>query len=142
MFDVILEQMNAVAADLGMSNSEFVDPAGVHDENLSTARDITRAIIAASNHPVLSMAVSAPHWYTNLNQEGKRRRLNTTNRFRGRARTEFLAAKTGYTNTAMNCFTTVVQKDGRNLAITTMGAFRSKHRWADFERLLNWAVNQ
>ena len=50
-----------------MSNSEFVDPAGVNDENLSTARDITKAIIAASKHPVL-MAVSAPHWYTHLNQ--------------------------------------------------------------------------
>ena len=137
-----VQQMNSVAADLGMSSSEFVDPAGVNDENLSTARDITRAIIAAAHHPVISAVASAPHWDAAVGKSGTKRRLYSTNRFIHNPYMDFRAAKTGYTYTARNCYTAVVQRNGRTLAVTTLGSFWSKDRWADVKKLLDWSLKQ
>jgi len=84
------------------------------NDNLSTARDMSRALLALSADPTLPMTASAPSWT--------------------------LAAKTGYTDTAGYCFTGLVEgEDGRRLLVTVLGAPSSGSRWADVERLLSWA---
>ena len=141
-FYPFVERMNDVAADLGMDMSEFSDPSGAEDENLSTARDMTRAIVAAAAHPVLSNVASAPWWDVEETQRPRVRRLFSTNRMIGEKRTQFLAAKTGYTDTARYCFTAVVQTaSGRRVAFTLLGANGTSSRWADVRRVLSWVEN-
>lgn len=137
--DGLVARMNQVSAELGMDRSEWTDPSGLEDENLSTARDISRALLALSAHPTLSMAASAPLW--RLQAEGRPYRLlSTTNRLAGRAERAVLAAKTGYTDTAGYCFSGLFEeRDGRRLLVTVLGAPREAGRWADVERLLSWA---
>ena len=81
--------MNQMALDLGMSQSEFVDPAGIYDGNISTARDLTRASIAAAFHPVVSIPGSAKQWAAQIGDETKH--YVTTNKTAGRV--NFLLAK-------------------------------------------------
>ena len=138
-FHPFVSRMNAVAADLGMSWSTFSDPSGAEDDNLSTARDMTRAAIAASLHPLVAPAASAEFWDFQDIGRGTTRRFFTTNRLVGRAHTEVLAAKTGYTDTARYCFTGVFRlDDGRRVAVTVLGSPRERHRWADLRRILDW----
>ena len=137
-----VDRMNSVAQDLNMRNSSFRDPAGVHDENMSTARDITKAVIAVSQHADLSIPAAAPYWQTTLKNDEKHRRLLTTNRMSGDQSIVFSAAKTGYTSTAHHCFTAVLEKDGRRLAVTTLGSYYSRHRWRDVNKLVNWSLFQ
>ncbi len=137
---VFVDRMNTVASDLNMTDSEFADPAGVGDENLSTARDITRATIAAAFHPTISIPVSAPSWYTQHDENSYAYRRFSTNRMSHNPKIEVLAAKTGYTDTARSCFTTVFRKNGRTLAITTLGAYSSGRRWKDVRKLTDWAM--
>mgnify|MGYP000282729844 FL=1 len=134
-----IERMNGVAAELGMDQSTFSDPSGVEDDNLSTARDMTRAIVAASLHPTVHPAASAPYWDFTYHNRGRTKRLYTTNKLVKRGGTEILAAKTGYTDTARHCFTGVFRlRDGRKVALTVLGGFWSRHRWSDIRKILAW----
>ncbi len=138
-----VERMNAVARDLGMSQSSFAGPSGVEDDNLSTARDMTRAILAASRHPLTLPAASAPYWDLHDTGRDRTRRLGTTNKLIQRRGTEVLAAKTGYTDTARYCFAGVFRlNNGREVAITTLGAWNGSRRWRDLRSLLTWLEDE
>ena len=53
---------------------------------------------------------------------------------------ETLAAKTGYTDTAKYCFTTVIRtSSGRTLALALLGAPSDDGRFADARALVAWA---
>ena len=138
-FSPFVSRMNDVAADLGMDQSSFVDPAGVGDNNLSTARDMSRAILAASLHPVLGPVASAPSWDISETRRVHSRRLFSTNRMAAQENLEFLAAKTGYTDTARYCFSAVVRTEsGRRVALAVLGAPNIRTRWADVRRIVDW----
>jgi D-alanyl-D-alanine carboxypeptidase len=135
-YDTFITRMNDVAADLGASGASFVDPAGLEDENTASARDVLKAVLAASAHPELSIVASASEWQ--LDTDRGTRKLGTTNRLDGRYET--LAAKTGYTDTAHYCFTTVVEtRSGRHLAAAVLGSPTNSARFADVKALLDWA---
>jgi D-alanyl-D-alanine endopeptidase (penicillin-binding protein 7) len=141
--DMHLEQfigrMNAVSVELGMTHSSWVDPSGLDDENLSTARDIAKATLAVANHPVLASVASAPFWDLWRKNKEYVRRLGSTDRLQGRNDIIVEAAKTGYTDTARYCFTTVLETPtGRRLAITLLGADGKMTRWADINRIVSW----
>jgi D-alanyl-D-alanine endopeptidase (penicillin-binding protein 7) len=134
------EIMNEVAASLAMDQSSFVEPSGADDENLSTARDMSRAIVAASAHPMLQPAFGTSYWDVSEFGLGTVHRLRTTIGFPQGTGAELQAAKTGYTDTAGFCFTSVLRTaQGRRLALTTLGAPNSWARWEDVKRALAWA---
>jgi D-alanyl-D-alanine endopeptidase (penicillin-binding protein 7) len=131
--------MNEVSADLGMTSSTWSDPSGLEDENLSTARDIARATIAVSLHPVLSSVATAPFWDLHHTNSTSIRRLWSTDHVLGRDDVDVLAAKTGYTDTARYCFSTVLQDtSGRRFVVTLLGGEGKMTRWADIDRIVRW----
>jgi D-alanyl-D-alanine endopeptidase (penicillin-binding protein 7) len=140
--DDLVDRMNEVSVDLGMSLSSWTDPSGLEDENLSTARDIARATLAVASEPVLSEVASAPFWDVHYTDRPTRRR-HSTNRLAERSDLEVLAAKTGYTDTAGYCYSTAVRlASGRRVVITLLGAHRNRDRWADVNTLLRWIEAQ
>ena len=140
--DGFVERMNTVAAELGMDDSEWVEPSGIQDENLSTARDMARATLALSSIPGLAPATAAPSW--DLHRTGvATRRLFTTNKLVDRRDLDFAVVKTGYTDTARYCVTSLVQTgSGQRLLITLMRAPADSSRWADMRRVLDWVEQQ
>jgi len=136
--DEFIWQMNQTSASLGMSNSSWADPSGLEDENLSTARDMARATLALSSVPALALAASAPSWMLER-APSPDRQLFTTNKLSGRRDLDFFVTKTGYTDTARYCFTSMLQTaSGRRVIITLLGAERSSARWADVRQVLRW----
>lgn len=137
--DTFVAAMDGVSAELDMHASSWSDPSGLEDENLSTARDIAKATLAVSTHPVLSTISSAPYWDIPRSTRGDVRRLNSTDHLVGRQDIEILAAKTGFTNTARYCFTTVVRtRQGHRVVVTLLGAESKGGRWADMATILSW----
>lgn len=135
-FTQFVGRMTEVSRELGMSRSRWADPSGLEDDNLSTAREMTKAAIAVAAHPVLSMAATADAW-TLLPTEGRERTLPSTDRLASRDDVEVLAAKTGYTDTAGYCFTAVVRTaSGRTIAMTLLGSPSTATRWRDVEKVL------
>ena len=82
-----------------MSQSSFAGPSGVEDDNLSTARDMTRAILAASRHPTLVPAASAPFW--DLHDTGRDPPPAHHQQAHQAQGHRVVAGKTGYTDTAV-----------------------------------------
>jgi serine-type D-Ala-D-Ala endopeptidase (penicillin-binding protein 7) len=134
-----VDRMTDVAADLGARTASFADPAGLEDENMASARDVLKAVVAVAAHPELSVAASASSW--RLDTGKGPRILRSTNRLAERYET--LAAKTGYTDTARFCFADVVRtRSGRRLAAVVLGAPNSGARFADTTALLAWAESR
>ena len=106
-----IEQMNTVTRLGKLTQSEFVDPAGVNDENLSTARDMTMASIASGHHKIIHIPASASQWDAKYHSNQSTKRLYSTNRYSQAEDIEFYTAKTGYTSTTRNCFTAVFTKE-------------------------------
>lgn len=130
--------MNAVAADLGMDAS-FTEPSGLDDDNRATPRAVLKAVVATAAVPTLAHLASAPMW--TIDRDDRRLTLGTTNRLVERFDT--LAAKTGYTDTARHCFTGVFRlENGREVAVTTLGAHWSRQRWSDVRSLLQWVEKE
>jgi D-alanyl-D-alanine endopeptidase (penicillin-binding protein 7) len=136
-YDEFIGRMNEVTGDLQMGSSSFVDPSGLEDDNLSTARDMTRAVLSVSAHPTLAMMATAPEWHILRTDRPGDRWLGSTDRLVQRDDVEVLAAKTGYTGTAGYCFSAVVRTEtGRTLAFTLLGAPTTGARWADADRIV------
>ena len=128
--------MNEVAEELGMTESEFVDPAGVNDENISTARDLTKLAIVAAFDSKVSIPASASTWHIKIGDNEEV--YSTTNVARSKA--NFLLAKTGYTHTARAGFTGVYQQNGRRIAFTILGGWYPSVRNRDMITVMNWVA--
>lgn len=137
--DELITRMNSVSEELGLAWSSWSDPSGLEDDNLSTARDIAKATVAAASVPELQLAASSRHW--DLHRRTRPvRRLGSTNKLIDRRQLEIIAGKTGYTSTAGYCFTAVVETEwGQRLVITLLGEGRERWRWDDTLRILQWA---
>ncbi len=52
--NAFVKAMNAKAHALGMKNTRYVEPTGLSLHNVSTARDLTRLLVASRQYPLLS----------------------------------------------------------------------------------------
>ena len=89
-----VSEMNKVTREIGMSNTNFVDSAGLSPRNLSTANDIgilVRAIWASD--PEIFAITRLPTTTIVDIDKGRSRKLYNTNIFAGRR--DFLGGKTG-----------------------------------------------
>jgi D-alanyl-D-alanine endopeptidase (penicillin-binding protein 7) len=138
-FEGFVDRMNDVAQDLGATSSSFEDPAGLGEGNLSTARDVVRAIIAVSLHPTLSAVASAKTWRISTLDGERVRELSSTDFLLDRGDLDVLSAKTGYTDPARYCFASMLQlRDGHRIAVAILGDERPSFRVADMDRIVRW----
>ena len=125
-----VEAMNARAAALGMGDSRFVEPIGLSNENVSSARDLARLVYAASRQPLIG------EFTTDAQYSIDGRTFRNTNMLVGRPRWDILASKTGTTREAGDCLVMMMRLDGRNLAMVLLNAQgMSGSRFGDAVRL-------
>lgn len=124
------DEMNAEAAKLGMSGSNFVNPNGLFDHrHVSTARDI--AILATA---LLREFPEYAHYFAqDFLTVGKRRLANRNALLRQMPEADGM--KTGFVcNSGFNLVATAT-RDGRQLGAVIFGANSGKHR-ADLAEML------
>ncbi|HMV67160.1 MAG TPA: serine hydrolase, partial [Myxococcota bacterium] len=135
-FPRFVQAMDEASADLGMT-ATWADPTGLEDNNLASARDMVKAVVAVASHPLLAEVASSPTWSIER-RDGSTVGLVSTNRLRERY--EVLAAKTGYTDTARYNFVTVVQtRRGGRFAVAVLGSESEQGRFTDADRMIAWA---
>ena len=135
----LVRAMNALALDLGLRRTTFVDPTGLNG-NWSTAREMARALAATLRDPVLAEILATRH--ASVSSVGDRRvrtiHYSNTNRVLHRNRMRVLGGKTGYTRPAGYCLVTGVELNGRRLAFVFLGGDGELTRFADFNRVVGW----
>ena len=131
-------RMNTRAAQLGMRNSNFVNPNGLPvPGQYSTARDMAQVALAAyKNHIIRGFVCQkAMTWHYN---DGRVRVFDTTNRVL-KNYPLCNGMKTGYTEAAGHCLISSAAHNGREVIAVVLGD--NKNIWIDSYRLLAWGLS-
>ncbi|MFM0003482.1 serine hydrolase [Paraburkholderia dipogonis] len=130
--------MNAKARALGMRHTSFVNGTGLSPQNVSTARDLSLLVAAASRYPLIR-AYSTDRAQVVL-PGGGRASLSYQNSnalVRGGDRSIVLQ-KTGFINEAGHCVVVRMRVHGRPVDIVVLGAPGAHDHIADVTRISRW----
>ena len=136
-----VEQMNAKAKALGMKNTNFVNPHGLHDENhYTTAYDIALMSLELMRYPKVHEWLSI--WMDEEFLKGKIRKeegvylSNSNNLVRFYEGADGL--KTGFTDQAGNCVSATAKRGDTRLLAVIMKAPGRPTLFAEARQLLDW----
>ncbi len=125
-----VERMNQRAAELGMTNTHFVNTHGYHDDaHYTTARDVSRMCLEAMKHPDFRQIVSSVSYIVPATNLHAKRELHDTNALVSNFRTGenrllyqyAVGIKTGSTPEAGFCLASAAEKNGRNMIAVVLG---------------------
>jgi D-alanyl-D-alanine carboxypeptidase (penicillin-binding protein 5/6) len=131
------DAMNRKAAQLGLTDSHFVNPNGLPAPGqYSTARDIARIARYAYFNPVIRNIVGTPILQFQY-ADGHIRMIHNTNKILG-VNPYCNGMKTGYTNAAGHCLVASGNLNGKHVIAVLMASRRAV--WTDANALLNWGL--
>lgn len=131
-----VELMNQKAAQLGMTDTRFVDPTGLSSLNQSSARDL--AILTAASHerPLLRRYTTSPSYELAVGNQVLPYR--NSNRLVNSDAWDIGLQKTGFIREAGRCVVMQVNMAGRQLIMVLLDATDVNARLGDAERLRRW----
>lgn len=142
-----VNMMNTRAAELGLKNTHYQNPVGLHDENnYTTVRDIcTLTKFALQNETFKEVCETKRYYMPATNMSGERT-LVTTN-FLQDTNTNYYyqyakGVKTGYTDEAGRCLVSTASYNGYNYMCVLMGCPPKADRRYEFlesAELYRWA---
>lgn len=155
--EAFAQLMNDKAERLGMKDTHFVNPHGLHDENhYTTASDMNKLAVAAMQNETFAQCVKAATYTTSAtNKAPEGHALYTTNKLISTRTINkpynyayATGIKTGYTDAAKGCLVASAEKDGRKLIAIIFGDSSLKEndnyyrRWTDSKALFAYGFNQ
>ncbi|MFG1175398.1 D-alanyl-D-alanine endopeptidase [Erwiniaceae bacterium CAU 1747] len=137
-YGAFIRAMNAKARSLGMSNTRYVEPTGLSIHNVSTARDLTRLLIASKRYPLLGQLSTTREEMATFSHPNYTLPFRNTNHLVYRPDWNIQLTKTGFTNQAGHCLVmrTVINK--RPVSLVVLDAFGKYTHFADANRLRSW----
>lgn len=133
------ELMNAKAKELNLSNTNFVTPHGLDNENhYTTAYELAIMADYGLKNKTFRSIVGTKNITININ--GKPRNLNNTNELLGSVSGVY-GVKTGFTNGANRCLVSSCERDNLDIITVVLGADTKKFRTQDSLKLINYAMN-
>lgn len=135
-----VSDMNKKAAKLGMTNSQFADPAGLKVENQSTARDLMKMVTAAESYALIREASTTTR--IEVRPYAKRGPLvyGNTNRLLKNKTWDIELSKTGYINEAGRCLVMQANIEGEQVSIVLLNSFGKLTPFGDSNRLRKWML--
>ncbi|HHX60778.1 MAG TPA: D-alanyl-D-alanine carboxypeptidase [Epulopiscium sp.] len=139
--DGFADLMNKKAQELGMKNTVFKNPCGLHrDGHVSTANDIallSRELM--TRFPEISKILTI--WMDSITHKTRRGEsefgLTNTNRL-VKAYTGITGLKTGYTSQSKHCITATANRNNMDLIAVVLAAPDSKVRFREAAQLLDY----
>ncbi|HLS88060.1 MAG TPA: D-alanyl-D-alanine carboxypeptidase family protein [Sphingobacteriaceae bacterium] len=137
--EAFARRMNAKAAALGMTGSNFANPHGLDDENhYASARDLARLAVAAMANRQVREAAGLTNAVISDPIRQSTRELNSHNLFVV-TYPHVVGAKTGFTSRAGFCLVAVAEKDGRQVVGVILGGSRGDRVARDMAAMMDWA---
>ena len=133
--EAFVKQMNGKAAQLGMNNSHFADPAGLNVNNTSTARDLMKMVTAAEGYALIKKASTTTR--IEVRPYAKRGPLvyGNTNRLLKNKTWSIALSKTGYINESGRCLVMLANIEGERVSIVLLNSFGKLTPFGDSNRL-------
>lgn len=144
-----VKQMNEQAKSWGLTNTTFVDPAGVEVENKTTPKDyLTIFRQSLKNATIQEYLGMKEYTYDEvIDKDGKPTHFDThSNALTQKSGLPFtiIASKTGYLYESGACLAMLIERksDGKRFVIITMGNSEYANRFVAPEKLATYAVEQ
>jgi D-alanyl-D-alanine carboxypeptidase (penicillin-binding protein 5/6) len=135
--EAFADKMNQKAAQLGMTQSHFVNPNGLPiPDQYSTARDMSKVAFAAYHNPILRSIVCLKEVDFQY-ADGRVRKFDSTNRVLLRYPL-CNGMKTGYTDAAGHCLISSASNGSRDIISVVLGD--NEYVWKDSYALLEWGI--
>lgn len=121
-YEKFAQRMNRRAAEIGMKNSNFVTPSGLHDDNhYSTAYDMALLTREALKNELFSEICRTKSIKLSSDGFESDKYLSNTNRLLTKYQ-YCIGVKTGFTDEAGRCLVSAAEKDGVKLIAVTLNA--------------------
>jgi len=133
-------QMNRKATALGMTDTTFADPAGLHSENVSTARDLGKMVAAASTYSLITQATTTLRKEVHPYDRRGPLTYGNTNRLLKNETWDIGLSKTGYINEAGRCLVMQANIEGKEVSIVLLNSFGKLTPFGDSNRLRTWML--
>lgn len=130
--------MNAKAAELGMTQSRFVDPTGLGSENVSTAEDLVKMVRAAYHYSEIRQASTAPSHDVPMSARGYLTSFNNTNLLVRKGEWKIGLSKTGYISEAGRCLVMQAEIANQPMIIVLLDSAGKYTRIGDAQRVRKW----
>lgn len=125
--DAFIVKMNEKAQSLGMTHTQFTDPTGLLDTNISTAQDLIKLLSHAATYETILKYSTSDH--TSIEIPGKKRSTSvnygTTNSLVKKYK-DIVISKTGWIQRSGGCLIMLVQGQDHKRAIIVLNS-RNTH---------------
>src|SRR5579863_8532724 len=135
----MVEAMNAKAAELGMTNSHFVDPTGLSSQNVASPEDLSKLVIAASHNSTIREFSTDRHYAVRVHKHLVE--FRNTDNLVANPTWNIIVQKTGYIAEAGKCLVMAAVIEGRSVVIVLLDSFGKYTRVADAQRIKTWMAN-
>lgn len=146
--DAFVERMNQKAKELNLSDTHFVNPHGLHDEqHYTTARDLSVMTREAMKNETFCSIVECAHIYLDETEKTEQRYYINTNNLVSRYRYSHYfydyatGVKTGSTTEAGSCLVSSAEKDGRSVISVVLKAADSSASHNESKAILEHGLN-
>ena len=137
-YAAFIAAMNAKARALGMTNTHFVEPTGLSPRNVSTARDLSKLLIAAHKYPLLTELSTTKEKTVSFRKPNYSLGFRNTDHLVRKPDWDIQLTKTGFTNEAGHCLVLVTRMANRPVALVILDAYGKYTHFADATRMRNW----
>lgn len=137
-YNAFIKAMNDKAKSLGMTHTRYVEPTGLSIHNVSTARDLTKLLIASKNYPLLGKLSTTREDTAHFTHPNYTLPFRNTNHLMFRENWDIALTKTGFTNNAGHCLVMRTVINQRPVALVVLDAFGKYTHFADASRLRTW----
>jgi serine-type D-Ala-D-Ala endopeptidase (penicillin-binding protein 7) len=131
-----VKAMNEKAAELGMSDSQFIEPTGLSPSNVSSPRDLVKLVRAAHGYPLIREYSTRDK--ATIKAFNRPLRFVNTNGLVRNSRWEIELSKTGYISEAGRCLVMHVRLASKDLIVVLLDSWGKHSRVGDANRIRTW----
>src|SRR5262245_55274047 len=131
-----VKAMNEKAAELGMSDSHFVEPTGLSPSNVSSPRDLVKLVRAAHSYPLIREYSTRDR--ATVKSFNRQLRFVNTNGLVRNSHWDIELSKTGYISEAGRCLVMHVRLASKDLIVVLLDSWGKQSRIGDAQRIRQW----
>lgn len=136
--EAFVKAMNAKAKALGMTHSRFVEPTGLSEKNVSSAEDLVKMIVAASDYQVIRKLSTAAQKDSRFSAPKHTLSFVNTNPLVRSNKWEVMLSKTGFINQAGHCLVMLTKIQNREVLMVFLDSFGKRSHVGDATRVRQW----
>jgi serine-type D-Ala-D-Ala endopeptidase (penicillin-binding protein 7) len=131
-----VKAMNKKAHSLALSETQFVDPTGLSEKNVSSARDLGLLVMAAGKYPEICAFTTTTK--ATISSGKNQRQYVNTNTLVGSSRWQISLSKTGYIEESGRGLVMQARVAQRSILIVLLNSVGKNTRIGDANRIRQW----